>query len=160
MQWAHRLPKPWCLFSSCSWHALLTKADRWLLSIQSSGPFRRVLAWTALKAKHDNGSSAALKKKWSHFDLKSWVTDRTKIRHGIPRNWRIFVSKLIDIESKFDSNILQLLGIPCRILGPPVTQLFEVKMTPLFLSVPLCSKKLTHSKNFFPCLRTCYKMLH
>ena len=26
------------------------------------------------------------KKKWSHFDLKTWVTNGTKIRTGIPRN--------------------------------------------------------------------------
>ena len=46
--------------------------------------------------------SAALnwKKKWSHFDLKNWVISGTKIRPG-----RIL-----------DSNILQLLGIPGRIL--------------------------------------------
>ena len=30
------------------------------------------------------------KKKWSHFDLKSWVTGGTKIWPGIPSNWRIF----------------------------------------------------------------------
>ena len=32
------------------------------------------------------------KKKWSHFDLKRWVTGRTKIQPGIPSNWRIFES--------------------------------------------------------------------
>ena len=30
----------------------------------------------------------------------------------------------LDIESQFDSNLLQLLGIPGRILVPPVTQFF------------------------------------
>ena len=29
----------------------------------------------------------------SHFDLKSEVTGRAKIRPGIPNNWRIFESK-------------------------------------------------------------------
>ena len=32
------------------------------------------------------GSSFHWKKKWSHFDLKSWVTGGTKIRPGIPSN--------------------------------------------------------------------------
>ena len=45
------------------------------------------------------------KKKWSHFDLKSWVTGGTKIRPCV----------------------LQLLGIPGRILVQPVTQLFRSK---------------------------------
>ena len=40
------------------------------------------------------------KKKWSHFDLKSWVTGGSKIRPGIPTNWRIFESNWLDIESQ------------------------------------------------------------
>ena len=52
------------------------------------------------------------KKKWSHFDLKSWVTGGTKIRPGISSYWTILESYWLDIESQFDSNILQLLGIP------------------------------------------------
>ena len=36
--------------------------------------------------------------KSSHFDQKSWVTGRTKIWLMIPSNWRIFESKLLDIE--------------------------------------------------------------
>ena len=60
-----------------------------------------------------------LKEKWSHFDLKSGVTGRTNIGPGIPSNW--FIS------SQFDSNILQLLGIPGPILVPTVTQLFRSK---------------------------------
>ena len=42
------------------------------------------------------------KKKWNHFDLKSWVSGGTKIRPGIPTNWRIFESTWLDIESQFD----------------------------------------------------------
>ena len=45
----------------------------------------------------------------------------TKIRPGIPTNWRIFES----IDSIFDSNILQLLSISWRIIVPPVTLLFR-----------------------------------
>ena len=43
------------------------------------------------------------KKKWSHFELKSWVTGGTKIWSGIPCNWRIFEPNWIAIESQIDS---------------------------------------------------------
>ena len=56
------------------------------------------------------------KKKWSHFDLISWVTGGTKIWHGIPSNWRIFESNSLIIKFQFDSNILKLLGIPGKFL--------------------------------------------
>ena len=75
------------------------------------------------------------KEKWIYFDLKSWVTGGTKVRPGIP-------SQLFNIESQFknwtsisnqfDSNILQLLGIPGRTLVPPVTQLFRSKWLHFF----------------------------
>ena len=38
-------------------------------------------------------------KKWSHFDLKSWVTGGTKLQS----NWRIFESNWLSISSQFDS---------------------------------------------------------
>ena len=47
------------------------------------------------------------KKKWSYFDLKSGVTGGTKIRPGIPSNWRIFESNWLDIESQF-KNLLSI----------------------------------------------------
>ena len=99
------------------------------------------------------------RKKWSHFDLKSWVTGGTQIRPGIPRNWRIFESNWLDIESQlkklrifesnwldiesqfkiwlsissqFDWNTFQLLGIPGRILVPQVTQLYRSKWLHFF----------------------------
>ena len=65
------------------------------------------------------------KKKWSHFELKSWVTGRTKIRPWIPTNWRIFESIWLSISSRFYWNILQLFRIPGWILVPQVTQLFR-----------------------------------
>ena len=40
-------------------------------------------------------------KKRSHFDLKSWVTGCTKIRPGIPSNWRIFELKWLEIDSQY-----------------------------------------------------------
>ena len=42
------------------------------------------------------------RKKWSHFDLKSRVTGGTKIRPGIPSNWRMFESSELDIECQFE----------------------------------------------------------
>ena len=39
-------------------------------------------------------------KKWSNFDLKSWVTCETKIRPRIPSNWRIFESNWVYSESQ------------------------------------------------------------
>ena len=42
-----------------------------------------------------------LKQKMKSFDLKSWVTGGTKIRPGIPSNWRIFESNWLDNESQF-----------------------------------------------------------
>ena len=65
------------------------------------------------------------KKKWSHFDLKSWVTSGTKIRPGIPSNWKIFESNWL--------SILQLLGILGRILVHPMTQLFRSKWLHFFV---------------------------
>ena len=64
------------------------------------------------------------KKKLSHFDLKSWVIGGTKIRPGIPSNWRIF--------AQFDSKILPSLGILCRILVLPLPQLFRSKWLNFF----------------------------
>ena len=65
-----------------------------------------------------NNVACSLKEKWSHFDLKSWVTGGTKIHvnSSIPSNWRIFESKSLSLSSHFDFNILQLLRIPGRIL--------------------------------------------
>ena len=48
------------------------------------------------------------RKKWSHFDLKNWVTGGTKIRPGNPSNWRIFETNWLDIASQF--NWLNFLG--------------------------------------------------
>ena len=41
------------------------------------------------------------RKKWSHLDLKSWVTVGTKIWPGIPSNCIIFESNWLYIESPF-----------------------------------------------------------
>ena len=44
-------------------------------------------------------------KKLSHFDLKSWVTCRTKIQSGKVGNWRIFESNWLNIKSQIDSTL-------------------------------------------------------
>ena len=68
----------------------------------------------------------------SHFDLKSWVTGGTIIWPENPNNLKILESNWLSISSQFDSNNLQLLGIPGRILVPPVTQLFSSKWLHFF----------------------------
>ena len=98
------------------------------------------------------------------FDIKSWVTSGTKIRPGIPSNWKIFQSNWLDIESQshmdsqyhksirlesvlnwlsissqFDWNIFQLLGIPGQILVPLVTQLCRSKWLHFFQCTVLLS---------------------
>ena len=72
-----------------------------------------------------------LPKKLSH-----WLTVDTKIRPGISIDWRIFESNRLSISSQFESNILQLLEIPGRILVPPVTQLFRSKWLHFFSVLP------------------------
>ena len=42
-------------------------------------------------------------KKIESFDLSSWVTGGTKIRCGIPSNWRIFESNWLNIVSQFQN---------------------------------------------------------
>ena len=57
------------------------------------------------------------KKNLSHFDLKRWVIGGTKIRPGIPSNWRIFESIWLDIawesiwqvDSQYLVNLTQIL---------------------------------------------------
>ena len=68
-----------------------------------------------------------MEEKMKSFQPKKLSHWRTKIQPWIPSNWRIFESNWLDIESQFDWNILQLLGIPGWILVPPVTQLFGSK---------------------------------
>ena len=75
------------------------------------------------------------RKKWSHFDLKIWVTGGTIIWPGIPSNSRIFESNCLDIASQFNSNILQLLRILDRILVQPVTQIFKSKWLHIFVQI-------------------------
>ena len=78
------------------------------------------------------------KKKWSHFDLKSRVSGGTNNSTRDSSKWRIFESNWLSISSQFDSNILQFLGIPGRILVPPVTQLYRSKWLHLSSLIFLC----------------------
>ena len=60
------------------------------------------------------------KKKWSHFDLKSWVTGGSKFRPWILSNWIIFESKWLDIESLIDNLTLNIESIWLKYY--PITQ--------------------------------------
>ena len=63
----------------------------------------RILVAFTLKIQRSECAVFPHWKKWSHFDLKSWVTGGTKIWPGIPNNWRIFESNWLDIESQIDN---------------------------------------------------------
>ena len=107
------------------------------------------------------------RKKWNHFDLKSWVTGGTEIRPGIPNNLWIFESNWLDIESQFDLNIPLILGIPGWILVLLVTQLFMSKWLYCFISVRTV-KKCIHfelhsakrSVNFYKMRNLIYQFIY
>ena len=87
------------------------------------------------------------------FWPKNCVTGGTKIRPKIQSYWRIFESNWLEIESQFNSNILQLLGIPGRILVPKVTQLFRSKWLYFFLQWSFRAKSKRIGKClYFNCL--------
>ena len=95
------------------------------------------------------------KKKWSHFDLNTWVSGGTKIRPGIPSNWRIFESNRLDIESwlkidyQYRVNLTQIFSTyleSVEFLVPLVTQFFRSKWLHFFFQSTL--------RLFPPCLRT------
>ena len=49
-----------------------------------------ILKTREIKANYEVTVWHTERKKWSQFDLKNWVTGGTKIRLGIPSNWRRF----------------------------------------------------------------------
>ena len=59
-------------------------------------------------------------KKWSNFDLKSWVNGGTKIRPGIQSNWKVFESIWLKYSPITHNHIR------------PVTQLFRSKWLHFF----------------------------
>ena len=65
------------------------------------------------------------RKDWVRSTLKVELLAELKFEPGFRCNWRIIVSQI-------DSNILKLIGIPGRILVPPVTQLFRSKWLHFF----------------------------
>ena len=86
------------------------------------------------------------RKKLSYFDLKNWVTGGTiefdtgfwvigEYLSQFDSQYRVNLT--LNIESIFDSNILQLIGIPDRILVPPVTQFFRSKWLNFFFQCTL-----------------------
>ena len=70
--------------------------------------------------------------------LKRWVTRGTKIRHGIPSNWRIFESNWL-FDSQYQVNLIQIFTITrnpgLNFLVLSMTQLFRSKWLPFFLSM-------------------------
>ena len=114
----------------------------------------RAMAWE-IRHRRCEGTSkngeAPLKEKWSHFDLKSWVTSGTKRDPGFRIIWRIFESNWLSISSQFDTNILQLLGTLGQILVTPVNQLFRSKWLLFFLSVSLTTTQGSQLLYFLQC---------
>ena len=150
LQWREELPRHECYQSLLAMRRSYISEAFHVRNVipMAIGIFYSICLWGANgKLRKEYGSMKELrefllhwKKKWSHFDQKSWVTGRTKIWPGIPSNWRIFESNWLDIESQLDSNILQLLGIPGRILVLPVTRLFRSKWHHFVFQcfLPLC----------------------
>ena len=74
-------------FCASSMQYLYTKAE-----ILINGLRRRVVQFRiVMSASYD-----IQRKKLSHFDIKSWATDGTKIRPGKVGNWRIFESNWLN----------------------------------------------------------------
>ena len=96
----------------------------------------------------------------SFWSIKSWVSDGSKFRFGIPSNWRIFESNWLSISSQFDSDILQLLGITGQILVPSVTQLFRSKFFSIFRRIFLSAfvERNNKWKSSFTKLFVCRKL--
>ena len=72
-------------------------------------------------------------KKSSYFDLRNWVTVKTKISPEIPSNWRI----LLIYWTYYIYH--KLLGIPGRILVPLLTQSLRSKWLNFFFQCSITS---------------------
>ena len=82
------------------------------------------------------------KKKWSHFDLKNWVTGGTKIRPGIPSNWLDIVSRLkltLNIESIW-LKYSPITRNPELNFSSASDSTFQVKMTQFFFQCYVFSR--------------------
>ena len=111
------------------WHHIVT------LLLCSENP----IIYTAIATLH-------WKKKWSHFDLKIWVTGRTKIRPAISSSWRIFESNWFDIENKFkltlniesidsiqiESKLTQIKSYRVKIDSIQIDAQYRVNLTQIF----------------------------
>ena len=77
-----------------------------------------------------------------HLYQMKFISSENKTKLKFPKNMYSYYSyHKIDsqISSQFDSNILQLLGIPGRILVPPVLQILRSKLLYFFFH---CSTKI------------------
>ena len=66
------------------------------------------------------------------FETRYWESNWLDIESQINSIMRAKLSIWLSISSQFDSNILQLFGIPGKILVPPVTQHFRSKWLHFF----------------------------
>ena len=80
--------------------------------------------WLYIESQFDSILRVNLTLYWESIWLDIEGQFDSILRVNLTRYWE---SIRLDIESQFDSNILQLLGIPGRILLPPVTQLLRSK---------------------------------
>ena len=80
--------------------------------------------WLDIESQIDSILRVKLTRYWESnwLDIESQIDSILRVK--LTRYWE---SNWLDIESQIDTNILQLLGIPGRILVPSVTQLFRSK---------------------------------
>ena len=104
----------------------------WLMFLRTTGALREAVN-PAKKSGSDHLKRETLKEKMESFWPKKLshkfdTRFRVSVRYlsQIDSKLRVNKSNWLSISSQFDSNILQLLGIPGRILVPPVTQLFRL----------------------------------
>ena len=103
------------------------------------------------------------KKKWSHFDLKSWVTGGTKFDPGL-RVIGEYLSKIdsilrvnFEMDSQFSVNLTRLLDLG-RILVSPLTQLLTVWM--VFRTVAICIYRSSPLVPLDSCLQLHVSLVH
>ena len=128
--------------------------SKWLNFFSLSAPREKIesfwlkkLSHYGIKIRHNilgqNDSlflSVHREKKWSHYDLKSWVTDGIIIQPGKVSNWRIIESIWLSMLSQFDSqwwvNLtfnIKSIWLPCRANLTPMLSQFDSHVEPIWL---------------------------
>ena len=96
--------------------------------------------WFDIESQIDSILRVKLTRYWESnwLDIESQIDSILRVK--LTRYWE---SNWLDIDSQIVSNIFQLLGIPDRILVPPVTQLFRSKWLNFFFQCILsCDNRL------------------